>query len=249
MNGVLQTGTIGGARAEPFEAASSAPAGAHQGATSIMAPSPYDLLKQGLLQCPLVAILRGIEPDEVEAVGRALVDQGMVLIEVPLNSPQPMRSIEGLSRAHPGLLIGAGTVTSAAQVQQVHAAGGRLVVSPHWDQAVLEAALALDMACIPGVATPTEAFAAHAAGAHALKLFPAEMIGPAVVKAIRAVLPPELPLMPVGGITTENMPPYWLAGARGFGIGSALYAPGRSADQVGQAASRFVAAWRQCAGA
>lgn len=214
-----------------------------------MTPSAVDLFQQGLSQCPLVAILRGIEPDEVETVGQALVDQGMGLIEVPLNSPQPLQSIERLARAHPSLLIGAGTVTSAEQVRQVHAAGGRLIVSPHWDRTVLEAALALEMACIPGVATPTEAFAAHAAGAHALKIFPAEMIGPAVVKSLRAVLPPALPLLPVGGITTENMAPYWQAGARGFGIGSALYAPGRSAEQVGQAASRFVAAWRHCSGA
>ena len=214
-----------------------------------MTPSAVELLQQSLRQCPLVAILRGIEPAEVEAVGRALVEQGMGLIEVPLNSPQPLHSVERLARAHPGLLIGAGTVTSAAQVKQVHGAGGRLIVSPHWDRTVLEAALSLEMACIPGVATPTEAFAAHAAGAHALKLFPAEMIGPVVVKALRAVLPPALPLVPVGGITTENMAPYWQAGARGFGIGSALYAPGRSAEQVGQAAGRFVAAWRHCAGA
>ncbi len=213
-----------------------------------MKQSAVDLLHQSLGQCPLVAILRGIEPDEVQAVGQALVDQGMVLIEVPLNSPQPLQSIERLAQAHPALLIGAGTVTSAEQVHQVQAAGGRLIVSPHWDQAVLEAALKLEMACIPGVATPSEAFAAHAAGAHALKLFPAELIGPVVVKAMRAVLPPALPLLPVGGITTENMAPYWQAGARGFGIGSALYAPGRSAEQVGQAASRFVAAWRKGAG-
>jgi 2-dehydro-3-deoxyphosphogalactonate aldolase len=208
----------------------------------------HEHLKQALGLCPLVAILRGIRPEEVEAVGLHLVGQGFAIIEVPLNSPQPLESIGRLAKAHPDRLIGAGTVSSAAQVREVRAAGARLIVSPHWDRAVLEAALHEGMVCMPGVATPTEAFAAWQAGAHALKLFPAEMITPAVLKALRAVLPQDLPLLPVGGISTANMAAYWQAGASGFGIGSALYAPGRSAEAVGQAASEFVAAWQRCAG-
>ena len=205
-------------------------------------------LQRALKQCPLVAILRGIEPEEVQAVGQELVNQGFAIIEVPLNSPRPMESIASLSAAHPDRLIGAGTVGSAAEVREVRAAGGRLIVSPHWDRAVVDAALQEGMACVPGVATPTEAWAAWQAGAHALKLFPAEMITPVVLKALRAVLPGELPLLPVGGISTTNMAAYWQAGASGFGIGSALYAPGRSAAEVGTRAGEFIAAWRLCAG-
>ena len=217
-------------------------------------PQASVLLQQALAQCPLVAILRGIQPAEALPVGESLVEQGFRLIEVPLNSPQPLHSIGQLATmaavaaAHAPCLIGAGTVLTAAQVREVHAAGGRLIVSPHWDRAVLDAALNLDMVCIPGVATPTEAFAAWQAGAHALKLFPAEMITPAVLKALRAVLPRELPLLPVGGISSANMAAYWQAGASGFGIGSALYAPGRSPAEVGQAAAQFMAAWRLCTG-
>ena len=207
-----------------------------------------NLLQQALAQCPLVAILRGITPAEVQAVGQSLADQGFVIIEVPLNSPQPLESIARLAAAHPDRLIGAGTVGSAAQVREVRAAGGRLIVSPHWDRAVVEAALQEGMVCMPGVATPTEAWAAWQAGAHALKLFPAEMITPTVLKALRAVLPRDLPLLPVGGISSANMPTYWQAGASGFGIGSALYAPGRSAEAVAQAAAEFKAAWHRCAG-
>lgn len=213
-----------------------------------MSMDPNTLLQQALAQCPLVAILRGITPAETQAVGQSLVDQGFVIIEVPLNSPQPLQSIARLAAAYPDRLIGAGTVGSAAQVREVRAAGGRLIVSPHWDRAVVEAALQEGMVCMPGVATPTEAWAAWQAGAHALKLFPAEMITPAVLKALRAVLPQDLPLLPVGGISTANMAAYWQAGASGFGIGSALYAPGRSAEAVGQTASAFVAAWQRCAG-
>ncbi|MEI7785974.1 MAG: 2-dehydro-3-deoxy-6-phosphogalactonate aldolase, partial [Betaproteobacteria bacterium] len=147
-----------------------------------MSMDPNTLLQQALAQCPLVAILRGITPAETQAVGQSLVDQGFVIIEVPLNSPQPLQSIARLAAAYPDRLIGAGTVGSAAQVREVRAAGGRLIVSPHWDRAVVEAALQEGMVCMPGVATPTEAWAAWQAGAHALKLFPAEMITPAVLK-------------------------------------------------------------------
>jgi 2-dehydro-3-deoxyphosphogalactonate aldolase len=205
------------------------------------------LLAQALQQCPLVAILRGLSPPEAPAIGQALSDAGLLILEVPLNSPEPLRSIAALSAALPDRLVGAGTVCSAAQVREIHAAGGRLIVSPHWDRAVVEQALDLGMACIPGVATPSEAFAAWQAGAHALKLFPAEMITPTVVKAMRAVLPPALPLLPVGGIGLGNMAAYWQAGVQGFGIGSALYAPGRSADQVAASARDFIKAWRACA--
>jgi 2-dehydro-3-deoxyphosphogalactonate aldolase len=155
-----------------------------------------------------------------------------------------LQSIHALTSLFPQTLIGAGTVLNAQQVQDVHAAGGRLVVSPNFNPAVVAQALALGMVVLPGVATPTEAFAALDAGAHGLKLFPAEMISPATVKALRAVLPKDAALMPVGGITPDNMAAYRTAGASGFGLGSALYAPGRSADQVRAAAQKFVQAFR-----
>ncbi|MFM8591136.1 MAG: 2-dehydro-3-deoxy-6-phosphogalactonate aldolase [Limnohabitans sp.] len=206
------------------------------------------VLQQAMGRCPLVAILRGLTPPEAVGVGQALVGQGFVLLEVPLNSPDPLQSIATLAERYPEALVGAGTVTTPRQVAQVRAAGGRLIVSPHWDRAVVDAAVQSAMVCVPGVATPTEAFAAWQAGAHALKLFPAELITPPVVKALRAVLPSHLPLLPVGSITPDNMAAYLKAGADGFGIGSALYAPGRSADQVGERAMRLVTAWRSCAG-
>ena len=201
--------------------------------------------KRALQQLPLVAILRGLTPEEAPAIGQALVDSGFALIEVPLNSPQPLESIAALAAQHPNHLIGAGTVLSAAQVREVHAAGGRIIISPHFDPAVVHEALRLGLACVPGVATPSEAFAALGAGAHALKLFPAEMITPSVLKAMRAVLPADVPLLPVGGITPDNMAAYRRAGANGFGIGSALYAPGQSPAQVRSSAQTFITAWHQ----
>ncbi len=197
-----------------------------------------------MAQLPLIAILRGLTPAEAPAIGQALVDNGFAIIEVPLNSPDPLHSIATLSRLFPHTLIGAGTVLRVQQVKDVHAAGGRLVVAPNFNSAVVAQALALNMVVLPGVATPSEAFAALDAGAHGLKLFPAEMISPATVKALRAVLPKDAALMPVGGITPDNMASYRSAGASGFGLGSALYAPGRCQAKVQEMAQAFVRAWR-----
>ena len=186
--------------------------------------------------------MEAIAPAEAPAIGKALVSSGFAIIEVPLNSPEPLNSIATLTKLFPQSLIGAGTVLNAQQVKDVHAAGGRLVVAPNFKPAVVVQALALNMVVLPGVATPTEAFAALDAGAHGLKLFPAEMITPATVKALRAVLPKTAALMPVGGITTDNMAAYLAAGASGFGLGSALYAPGKSAPAVQQQAEAFARA-------
>ena len=209
----------------------------------ITLPSPAQTLAQAMAQLPLIAILRGLTPAEAPAIGEALVSSGFAIIEVPLNSPEPLRSIATLTQLFPQTLIGAGTVLNAQQVKEVHGAGGRLVVAPNFNPAVVAQALALGMVVLPGVTTPTEAFAALDAGAHGLKLFPAEMISPATVKALRAVLPPSTALMPVGGITLDNMVAYMAAGANGFGLGSALYAPGRSAQAVQQQAQAFVRAF------
>jgi 2-dehydro-3-deoxyphosphogalactonate aldolase len=207
-------------------------------------PNPAYTLAQALAQLPLIAILRGLTPAEAPAIGEALVSSGFAIIEVPLNSPEPLKSIAALTQQFPQTLIGAGTVLNAQQVKDVHAAGGRLVVAPNFNPAVVAQALALNMVVLPGVATPTEAFAALDAGAHGLKLFPAEMISPATVKALRAVLPKSAALMPVGGITPDNMAVYRAAGATGFGLGSALYAPGRSAEMVYEKAAAFVRTWQ-----
>jgi 2-dehydro-3-deoxyphosphogalactonate aldolase len=209
-----------------------------------LATNPTQTLAQAMAQLPLIAILRGLTPAEAPAIGEALVSSGFAIIEVPLNSPEPLHSIAALTQQFPQTLIGAGTVLNAQQVQDVHAAGGRLVVAPNFNPAVVAQALALNMVVLPGVATPTEAFAALDAGAHGLKLFPAEMISPATVKALRAVLPKSAALMPVGGITPDNMAVYRAAGATGFGLGSALYAPGRSAAQVQEMAQAFAQAWQ-----
>jgi 2-dehydro-3-deoxyphosphogalactonate aldolase len=194
---------------------------------------------------PLIAILRGIKPLEAEAVAAALHAAGFRLIEIPLNSPDPFDSIARVKRALPSdALVGAGTVLRTADVERVKAAGGELIVMPHADRAVIGAAKAAGLVCVPGVATPTEAFAALDAGADALKLFPAELISPPVMKALRAVLPKALPLCPVGGITPDAMAGYVRAGANGFGLGSALYTPGASADHVAERARHFANAWR-----
>ena len=202
-------------------------------------------LERAFTALPLVAILRGITPPEVEAVAQALYEQGFRLIEVPLNSPDALVSIARLSRTLPAdAVLGAGTVLSVDAVRQVADAGGRLIVMPHADLQVIAAAKQRGMACVPGAATPTEAFAAAHAGADAVKLFPAELVTPQVVRAMRAVLPKTLRLLPVGGIVPDNMAAYRQAGASGFGLGSALYAPGCSAEEVAARAQRFVQAWQ-----
>ncbi|VVT15070.1 2-oxo-3-deoxygalactonate 6-phosphate aldolase [Sphingomonas sp. EC-HK361] len=194
---------------------------------------------------PLIAILRGIRPDEIEPVGAALASAGFTLIEVPLNSPDPFESIARLAKAcGDAAMVGAGTVLATADVARVRDAGGRMIISPNTDTAVIEATVAAGMASLPGYFTPSEAFAAIHAGASALKLFPAEAASPAVLKAQRAVLPKAIPVLAVGGITPEGMAPWRAAGADGFGLGSAIYKPGMTAKDVGDAACRFVAAWR-----
>ena len=202
-------------------------------------------LQDHLAPLPLIAILRGVEPGEAVAIGQVLVDAGFPALEVPLNSPQPLRSIAALAGAFGArVLIGAGTVLDPADVEGVAAAGGRVIVMPHADHAVIGAAKTRDLWCIPGVATPTEAFGALAAGADALKMFPAEALPPAVVKAWRGVLPKHVWLLPVGGITPERMAPYLAAGADGFGLGSALYRRGMSAAETAARAAAFAAAYR-----
>lgn len=203
------------------------------------APATFEA---ALAACPLVAILRGITPAEAVPVGQDLVDAGFRVIEVPLNSPDPLASIAALAQAFPQAWVGAGTVLRRQDVGAVQAAGGRVIVAPNFNPEVVQEARAVGLATLPGVATPTEAFAALDAGATAVKLFPAEMIPPAVVKAIRAVLPADALLLPVGGITPGNMAAYLAAGANGFGIGSALYKPGVDPAMLRERALDFMAA-------
>lgn len=202
------------------------------------------MLDSFMAPLPLVAILRGITPGSILPVGRALYESGFRLIEIPLNSPQALVSIEMLAAdLGADCLIGAGTVLDVAQVQAVAEAGGRLIVSPNMHPDVIRATRAAGLISAPGVATPSEGFAALEAGAQVLKLFPAEQCGPAVVKAWRAVFPKECWLVPVGGITPDNMHVFMEAGADGFGLGSALYRPGQDAEAVARSAAAFVAAW------
>ncbi|NWF18277.1 2-dehydro-3-deoxy-6-phosphogalactonate aldolase [Pseudomonas reactans] len=203
------------------------------------------MLKQALAQNGLIAILRGIRPDEAQAVGQVLYQAGFRVIEVPLNSPDPYTSIRTLRDSLPAdCLIGAGTVLTPEQVEQVKAAGGQVIVMPHSDAKVLRAAKTAGLFLSPGVATPTEAFAALAEGADVLKLFPAEQMGPSVIKAWLAVLPAGTLLLPVGGITPDNMQVFTDAGAKGFGLGSGLFKPGMTVDQVASRAQAYVAAWK-----
>ena len=196
--------------------------------------------------CPLIAIIRGVTPDEAVAIGQALYDAGIRIIEVPLNSPNPLDSISRLAKKFGNeALIGAGTVLQPGQVAGVAAAGGRIVVSPSTSTAVIEASLAAGLVSAPGFFTPSEAFTALEAGAHLLKLFPAEAASPAVVKAQRAVLPKAVPLVVVGGVTPDKVAAYRAAGADGFGLGGGLYQPGRSAEEVAARARAFVAAVRE----
>jgi 2-dehydro-3-deoxyphosphogalactonate aldolase len=190
-------------------------------------------MKTFLQRCPLVAILRGVQPQEVEAIGEALVAEGIAIIEVPLNSPEPIESIRRLAaRCGAQALVGAGTVLDPADCARIAAAGGRLVVTPHADPEVVRAAKAAGMFAVPGFFTPAEAFALLKAGADGLKLFPAEAASPAVLKALLAVLPKGTAILPVGGIEAGNMAAWRAAGAAGFGIGSAIYRPGDDAARV-----------------
>ena len=202
-------------------------------------------LHDALKECNLIAILRGIKPEEVEAVGEALIEAGWRIIEVPLNSPNPLKSIETLQkRFGDKALIGAGTVLTPAHVADVAATGAKVIISPNANLSVIETSVAKGMISLPGVATPTEAFAAIGAGATGVKAFPAEAIPPAVIKAWKAVLPRDIPVLAVGGVTPDNMKAFVDAGAAGFGIGGSLYKPGDDAATVATKAKRFIEAMR-----
>ncbi len=199
-----------------------------------------------LKRCPLIAILRGVHPEEVEAIVAALEQAGLAIVEVPLNSPRPLESITRLAHSFgERLLVGAGTVMNEAQVAEIAQSGGRLIVTPHAAVDVVRAGKALGLLTVPGCFTPTEAFALLAAGADAIKLFPAEAASPAVLRAMRAVLPSGTIVLPVGGIDADNMAGWRSAGAGGFGIGSSIYRPGDTADVVSGKARRLVSAWRE----
>ncbi len=200
------------------------------------------LLRRYLDQCPLIAIIRGVTPDEAEAIGAAIYEAGMRIVEVPLNSPEPLKSIEKLAaRFGEDMLVGAGTVFTPANVADVRAVGGRLIVSPHVNPAVIRATAEAGMVSCPGYFTPTEAFAALDAGATALKLFPAEAAAPEVLKAQLAVIPRDVPIIVVGGVKPDNMRGWAEAGAAGFGLGGGLYQPGQSADDTLAKARAYVA--------
>jgi 2-dehydro-3-deoxyphosphogalactonate aldolase len=204
-----------------------------------------DTFNTAFERCPLIAILRGVRPDEVEPIGDALVEAGFTIIEVPMNSPDPLDSIARLAARLEGkAVIGAGTVLTEAAVAEVEQAGGTLIIAPNANTRVISLAATRGLVALPGIATPTEAFAALDAGAAALKLFPAEGASPAVLKAMRAVLPNGTRVLPVGGITPETMAPWRHAGAAGFGLGSALYSPGVSAADVQARAAAFLRALR-----
>ena len=194
-------------------------------------------------RCPLVAILRGVRPDEVEPIGEELVAAGFTLIEVPMNSPDPLESVARLATRFAGrAIVGAGTVLTVPHVQAVIDAGGTMVISPNANPRVIAASAAAGVVSLPGIATPSEGFAALDAGATALKLFPAEAASPGVLKAMLAVLPKGIRLLPVGGIAPDTMAPWLNAGAAGFGLGSALYKPGMTAEEVGSNARAFARA-------
>jgi 2-dehydro-3-deoxyphosphogalactonate aldolase len=203
------------------------------------------MLREALSRCGLVAILRGIRPNEVVGVGEQLYSAGFRVLEVPLNSPDPIESIKKLRLALAmDCVVGAGTAYQAAQVENVREAGGQLIVMPHSDGAVVAAAMSARLDVLPGVATPTEAFAAFRAGATLLKFFPADHLGPTALKAWRSALPREVGLIPVGGIHPENLRTFLDAGAAGFGVGSTLYKPGMTAQDVALRGAEFIAAWR-----
>lgn len=207
------------------------------------------MLKQAMAQNGLIAILRGLRPEESVAIGEVLYSAGFRIIEVPLNSPQPYDSIRLLRNSLPAdCVVGAGTVLTEEQVGLVKAAGGQLIVMPHSDAKVLRAAKQAGLYLAPGVVTPTEAFAALAEGADVLKLFPAELMNPGVVKALLAVLPKGTALVPVGGISPDNMKPFLDAGVVGFGLGSGLFKSGMTVEQVAQSARNYVEAWGRLTG-
>lgn len=209
---------------------------------------PATRFAEAFAACPLVAVLRGLTPAECEAVGDALVDAGFTLLEVPLNSPDPLVSIAAMAKRYAGrAIVGAGTVLTTADVAAVADAGGALIVSPNTDTDVIRASVARGLISLPGYYTPSEAFAALAAGAHGLKLFPAEGASPAFLKAQRAVLPKDTKVLAVGGITPDTMPAWHAAGADGFGLGSNLYRAGKSAADVAHDAAAFVSAVRTLA--
>ena len=199
-------------------------------------------IRDYLKQCPLVGIIRGVTPDDVEAIGAAIFDAGIRIIEVPLNSPDPLASIRKLSASFGDrALIGAGTVLDPGQVDEVKEAGGRLIVSPSTDPAVIRASVAAGLISCPGYFTPSEAFTAIAAGAQALKFFPAEAATPAVLRAQKAVLPNDVPVIVVGGVTPDSMRSWLDAGADGFGLGSGLYSPSQSPAVTAEKARAYVA--------
>ena len=198
-------------------------------------------LKRRLGHCPLVAIIRGVTPGEAAEIGAAIVEAGIEIVEVPLNSPEPLKSIEALATSlGDSALVGAGTVLEVGQVARVQGAGGRLIVSPNTHQPVIAAAAAAGLVSMPGYFTPSEAFDAIRAGATGLKMFPAEAASPAVVKAQRAVIPRDVPLLVVGGVRPDTMQPWLDAGADGFGLGSGLYRPGQSAGETAARARAYV---------
>ena len=204
--------------------------------------SAKQLLHSYLDECPLIAIVRGVTPNDAEAIGEAIYEGGIRIIEVPLNSPDPLRSIELLARRFgDSMLVGAGTVLSVDQVAQVRDAGGRIIVSPDTNTDVISASAQAGLVSSPGYFTPSEAFAAIRAGATALKLFPAEAASPAVLKAQLAVLPRDLPYLAVGGIKPDNMRPWLDAGATGFGLGGGLYQPGQSPEATVEKTRAYVA--------
>ena len=205
--------------------------------------SAADDFRRYFAECPLIAIIRGVTPDDAEATARAIFEGGIRIIEVPLNSPQPFDSIQIIAKAlGDRALVGAGTVLNTDDVRRVQHVGGRLIVAPNMNEDVIRVAVDAGMVSSPGVFTPTEAFAAIGAGAHALKLFPAEAASPAVVKAQKAVLPKDVPLIAVGGVRVDNMREWLDAGADGFGLGSGLYKPGQDPGESLEKTRAFVAA-------
>jgi 2-dehydro-3-deoxyphosphogalactonate aldolase len=206
-------------------------------------------MKAWLKRSPIVAILRGVKPDEVEAIGEALVESGIMVVEVPLNSPQPFDSIGRLAkRFGDTMLVGAGTVMSVEAAQSVHDVGGKLIVTPHADVKITAKAKASKMFAVPGFFTPTEAFALLAAGADALKLFPAEAVAPNVLTAMRTVFPPETAVLAVGGVNAQTIAAWYKAGAAGYGVGSSIYKPGIAPADVRVKAKALVAALHEATG-